>query len=135
MTHKSVYGAHPIPPVPLGLVSMCMRLLKSVRYTMHARLPGWSHPEIPIGVVDQVAFEFQDSSLMVRKHLEEALKGAMREYPMRIGRVENARCLTTVLLLVDVTDFMEEMRRGGEEDVDPLPLYEVGEMPPAYVEG
>jgi hypothetical protein len=129
-----VFNAHPIPEVPLGLVSMYMRLLKSVRYTMSARLPNWSHPEVPIGVVDQIKMEFQNNGVIVRKHLEEALKGAMREHPRRIGRVESDLLTTTLSLLVDVTGFMGDLRRGGEEDLDPLPLYEVGEVPPAYVE-
>jgi hypothetical protein len=127
-------GAHDIPPVPLGLVSMYMRLLKSVRYTMNAGPPSWSHPDVPIGVVDQVKLEFQNNSVIKRRHLDDALRGAMREHPRRIGRVEGDRCKTTVWLLVDVTEVVEQSRRGDEEDVDVLPLYEVGEVPPAYEE-
>jgi hypothetical protein len=58
----------------------------------------------------------------------------MREHPRRIGRVEGDRCKTTVWLLVEVTEVVEQSRRGDEEDVDALPLYEVGEVPPAYEE-
>jgi hypothetical protein len=113
---------------------MYMRRLKSVRYTLNARLPSWSHPDIRIGVADQVTFEFQHSDVVVREHVEEALKGAMREHPRRMGRVERDRCCTKVSLLVDVSGCVGVCGREGDGG-EPLPLYEVGETPPAYVEG
>jgi len=112
-----------------------MRLLKSVRYTMNARPPSWSHPDVSIGVVDQVKLEFQNNDVIKRRHLDDALRGAMREQPKRIGRVEGDGSKTMVWLLVEVTEFVGGMGRGDEDEVDALPLYEAGEVPPVYKEG
>lgn len=135
-TPFSIEDPRPLPPSPLGLISKYMRLLHAIRYTAHATLPPWANPEILIA--DEITLEFRFHEALRKEHLVCAMQKAVCKIEGRMGRVERdvLTGITKVVLFVDVADCVLAVgERGGcEEEMDPVPRYERGEGPPAYVE-
>ena len=126
----------PIPPSPLGLVSKYTRLLSSVRYTCSAPLPAWALTT-DVLVADQIALDFRHHEVLRKEQLVAALGVAVGKGQGRMGRVERDRLtgVTRVVLVVDVGGVVLGVGVGerGEGEVDPVPVYEEVERPPAYV--
>ncbi|KAJ6200358.1 hypothetical protein J3E72DRAFT_411689 [Bipolaris maydis] len=113
-----------------------VRYLYAIRYVPNAPLPDWAHPTVTYA--DMVVLEYRPQKTDMHDHFLRALGKAIGKDEGRMGKVET--CIKTgamrVSLWIDVGDVIGEWatsRQGDVEDRDPVPKYERGEGPPAYI--
>ena len=113
-----------------------VRYLYAIRYIPNAPLPDWAHPTVTYA--DMVVLEYRPQKSDMHDHFLRALGKAIGKDEGRMGKVET--CIKTgamrVSLWIDVGDVIGEWamsRQGDGEDRDPVPKYERGEGPPAYI--
>ena len=97
-------------------------------------MPEWTHPSITYA--DMIVLEYRPNKTTEHNHFLRALGQAIGKNEKRMGKVES--CIgtgaTKVFLWIDVGDVVPEASRPGDAgDWDPVPKYERGEGPPAYV--
>ncbi|KAH9881849.1 hypothetical protein J1614_001020 [Plenodomus biglobosus] len=127
-THPPV-DPRPIPESPYALVSTYFRLLRKFRHTPNATLPQNSNPDFI--VADEVVMEFRFHESLKLAYLAHAVMVATGK--RRLGSVEQNTSTGSmkVTLFVEVSDCM--LQQYDVETRDPVPAYERGEYPPAYV--
>ncbi|XP_014553824.1 hypothetical protein COCVIDRAFT_18313 [Bipolaris victoriae FI3] len=113
-----------------------IRYLYAIRYVPNAPLPDWAHPTVTYA--DMVVLEYRPQKTDMHDQFLRALGKAIGKDEGRMGKVET--CIKTgamrVSLWMDVGDVIGEWamsRQGDVEDRDPVPKYERGEGPPAYI--